>query len=136
MSSASRIVAAVLLLALLTVEVGGGSLLAMLTRRMPGYLDNPLRHNLFRAMHAHAGVWVLLALVGMLHVDQARLPDWLRAPVRATLFAAPGLVALGFSLSVVSPKAQRPNGLIGLVYLGGLSLAAGAATLGVGLLRV
>src|SRR5512133_3084119 len=58
--------------------VGGGSLLAMLTRRMPGDLDNPLRQNLFRAMHAHAGVWVLLALVGMLDVDQAQLSDGLR----------------------------------------------------------
>jgi hypothetical protein len=135
MSSASRIVAAVLLIALLTVEVGGGSLLAMLTRRMPGYLDNPLRQNLFRAMHAHAGVWVVLALVGMLYVDQAQLSGGLQALVRATLFAAPVLVALGFSLSVLSPKAERPNGLIGLVYLGGLSLAVGVVTLGVGLLR-
>ncbi len=135
MSSASRIVAAVLLVALLTVEVGGGSLLAMLTRRMPGYLDNPLRQNLFRAGHAHAGVWVVLALVGMLYVDQARLPSGLQALVRVTLFAAPVLVALGFFLSVVSPTAERPNGLIRLVYLGGLSLAVGVLTLGVGLLR-
>jgi hypothetical protein len=37
---------------------------------------------------------------------------------------------------VVSPRAQRPNGLIGLVYLGGLSLAVGVVTLGVGLLSV
>jgi hypothetical protein len=47
-------------------------------------------------MHAHAGVWVVLALVGMLYVDQARLSGGLRALVRATLFAAPVLVALGF----------------------------------------
>jgi hypothetical protein len=72
----------------------------------------------------------------MLYVDQARLSGGLRALVRVTLFAAPVLVALGFPLSVVSPRAQRPNGLIGLVYLGGLSLAAGVVTLGVGLLRV
>jgi hypothetical protein len=37
---------------------------------------------------------------------------------------------------VVSPRAQRPNALVGLVYLGGLSLAVGVVTLGVGLLRV
>jgi hypothetical protein len=135
MSSASRTVAAVLLVALLTVELGGGSLLVMLTRRVPGYLDNPLRQNLFRAMHAHAGVWVVLALVGMLYVDQAQLSSGLRALVRTALFAAPVLVALGFSLSVVSPRAERPNRLIVLVYLGGLSLAVGVVTLGVGLLR-
>jgi hypothetical protein len=88
MSSASRVVAAVLLVALVTVEVGGGSLLAMLTRRMPGYLDNPLRQNLFRAMHAHAGVWVVLALIGMLYVDHAQLSSGLQMLVRATLFPA------------------------------------------------
>src|SRR6266508_5847524 len=99
MSSASRIVAAVLLVALLTVEVGGGSLLAMLTRRMPGYLDNTLRQNLFRAGHAHAGVWIVLALVGMLYVDRAQLPSSLQALVRTTLFAAPILISLGCFLS-------------------------------------
>lgn len=135
MSSASRIAAAVLLLALLTVEAGGGSVLALLTRRVPGYLDNPLRQNLFRAGHAHAGVWIVLALVGMAYVDQARLPGRMEVLVRATLLAAPVLVALGFFLSVVSPQTERPNGLIGLVYLGGLSLAVGVVTLGVGLLR-
>jgi hypothetical protein len=43
MSDASRIIAAILLIAVLTVEFGGLSLLAMLTRRIPGYLDNALR---------------------------------------------------------------------------------------------
>jgi hypothetical protein len=41
---------------------------------------------------------------------------------------------LGFFLSVISPRAERPNGMIALVYLGGLSLAIGAVTLGIGLL--
>lgn len=52
MSDASRIIAAILLIAVLTVEFGGLSLLMMLSRRIPGYLDNPLRQNLFRAGHA------------------------------------------------------------------------------------
>jgi hypothetical protein len=37
---------------LVAVEFGGGSLLTMLTRRIPGYLDNPLRQNMWRAGHA------------------------------------------------------------------------------------
>jgi hypothetical protein len=45
--------AAILLLLLVAVEFGGGALLTMLTRRIPGYLDNPLRQNLWRAGHAH-----------------------------------------------------------------------------------
>jgi hypothetical protein len=54
--------------------------------------------------------------------------------VRIAFAAAPILAPLGFFLSVASPRAERPNGLIALVYLGGLSLAVGAVTLGVGLL--
>jgi hypothetical protein len=134
MSDASRIIAAILLIAVLTVEFGGLSLLMMLSRRIPGYLDNPLRQNLFRAGHAHAGVWIVFALVALLWVDQTDLSEPLKWVVRLAFAVAPILMPLGFFLSVTSPDAQRPNGVIALVYLGGLSLAVGALTLGVGLL--
>jgi hypothetical protein len=134
MSDASRILAAILLIAVLTVEFGGLSLLMMLSRRIPGYLDNPLRQNLFRAGHAHAGVWIVFALVALLWVDQTDLSEPLKWVVRLAFAVAPILMPLGFFLSVTSPDAQRPNGIITLVYLGGLSLAVGALTLGIGLL--
>ena len=85
MSSTSRNFAAILLLLLVAVEFGGGSLLTMLTRRIPGYLDNPLRQNMFRAGHAHPGVWLVLGLVGMLYVDQTPLSAGLKMLVRTTL---------------------------------------------------
>ena len=134
MSDASRILAAILLIAVLTVEFGGLSLLMMLSRRIPGYLDNPVRQNLFRAGHAHAGVWIVFALVALLWLDQTDLSEPLKWVVRLAFAVAPILMPLGFFLSVTSPDAQRPNGIIALVYLGGLSLAVGALTLGVGLL--
>ena len=134
MATGSRIIAAILLIAVPTVEFGGLSLLAMLTRRMPGYLDNPLRHNMFRAGHAHAGVWIVFALVALLWVDQIDLGDLWKWIIRVAFAAAPILMPLGFFLSVTRPDAERPNGLITLVYLGGLSLALGAVTLGIGLL--
>ena len=133
MSAASRIIAAILLIAVLTVEFGGLALLAMLTRRIPGYLDNPLRQNMFRAGHAHAGVWVF-ALVALLWVDQTDLGEPLKWLVRLAFAVAPILMPLGFFLSVTRPDAERPNGVITLVYAGGLALALGAVTLGVGLL--
>ena len=134
MSTGSRIMAAILLIAVPTVEFGGLSLLAMLTRRMPGYLDNPLRQNMFRAGHAHAGVWIVFALVALLWVDQTDLGEPLKWIIRVAFAAAPILMPLGFFLSVTRPDAQRPNAVITLVYLGGLSLAVGAVTLGIGLL--
>jgi len=135
MSSTSRNFAAILLLLLVAVEFGGGSLLTMLTRRIPGYLDNPLRQNMWRAGHAHPGVWLVLGLVGMLYVDQTPLSAGLKSLVRVTLLVAPILVSLGFFLSVLSPKAERPNGLISLIYLAAILLAVGVVTLGIGLLQ-
>jgi hypothetical protein len=134
MSSSSLSTAGILLIALVAVEYGGVSLLRFITGRIPGYLDNPVRQNLFRAGYAHAGVLVVLALVGMLYVDQTGLSDTGRQLVRWALVAPPILMPLGFFLSVAPPRAQRPNALIALVYLGAVVLAAGVITLGIGLL--
>ena len=134
MSDASRILAAILLIAVPTVEFGGLALLGMLIRRTGGYLDNPLRQNMFRAGHAHAGVWLVFALVALLWVDQTDLGEPLKWVVRLAFAVAPILMPLGFFFSVTRPDAQRPSGVISLVYAGGLSLAVGALTLGIGLL--
>jgi len=134
MSDASRTVAGILLVLVPTIEFGGYSLLRMIAKRIPGYLDNPVRQNLWRAGHAHAGVLVLLALVGILYVDQTDLSDGLRTLARSSIAVAPILVSAGFFFSTLSPRAERPNGMIVLVYLGAILLAVGAVTLGVGLL--
>ena len=134
LSTESRIIAAILLIAVPTVELGGLALLAMLTRRDPGFMENPLRQGMFRAGHAHAGVWIVLALVALLYVDRAGLPDGVAWVVRIAFAAAPILMPLGFFLSVTSPTAEKPGGAVALVYAGGAVLAIGALTLGIGLL--
>jgi hypothetical protein len=134
MSDASKTVAGILLVLVPTIEFGGYALLRMIAGRTPGYLDNPVRQNLWRAGHAHAGVLVLLALVGILYVDQTDLSDGLRTLARSSIAFAPILVSAGFFFSTLSPRAERPNGMIALVYLGAILLAVGAVTLGVGLL--
>ena len=127
--------AGILLVTVPAVEFGGITLLRFLTRRVPGYMDNPMRRGLWRAGHAHAGVLVLLALVAMLYVDAAELSEGLTTLVRVCFVVPPILMPLGFFLSVASPRAERPNRLIALVPLGGIALAVGAVTLGIGLLR-
>ena len=134
MSDASIRVAAILLIAVPTVEFGGLALLAMITRRDPGYLDNPVRRPLFRAGHAHAGVWIIFALVGLLYVDQADLSDGLKTVVRTGFAIAPILMPLGFFLSVLRPDSEKPNGVLWLTVLAGLALAVATVTLGIGLL--
>jgi uncharacterized membrane protein len=135
MSESSLLVAGILLVTVPSIEFGGVALLAFIRRRDPGYVDNPLRKALFRAGHAHAGVLVILALVALLYVDHARVPEVLRTLVRTSVALAPILVSAGFFFSVASRRAERPNRFLGLVYVGALLLAMGTVTLGVGLLR-
>ena len=68
MSRESRMFAGILFVVLPTVMYGGLSLLGALTRNLPGYADNPLRHDLWRAGHAHAGVYLVLSLVMLRYV--------------------------------------------------------------------
>jgi hypothetical protein len=125
----------VLLVVLPSVMFGGLSLLDLLTRHIPGYSDNPLRHDFWRAGHAHAGVYLVLSLVMLRYVDEAMLsPFWkwlarMGAPIAAILIPA------AFFLSVASPTATQPNALINLAYIGALFLAAAVLSLGVGLIR-
>ncbi|MEV4288215.1 hypothetical protein AB0K40_22095 [Nonomuraea bangladeshensis] len=126
--------AGVLLITVPTIVFGGVSLLTFLMRNVPGYRDNPVRRGLWRAGHAHAGVLVLFALVAMLYVDQAALPEGVRTLTRVLIVAAPVLMPLGFFLSVARPGDTRPNKLIWLAVAGGVGLAAGTLTLGIGLL--
>jgi hypothetical protein len=126
--------AGVLLITVSAVAFGGLSLLTYIGRRIPGYLDNPVRRGLWRAGHAHAGVLVLFALVVLLYVDRADLSGGMKGLVRNLVVAAPILMPLGFFLSVVRPSDTRPNKLIWLTVLGGISLVAGTMILGIGLL--
>jgi hypothetical protein len=134
MSSKSRLVAGVLLLIVVTVEVGGASILSLLIGD-PEYAQNDLRQDLWRAGHAHAGVWLVLALVALRYVDEATLSEGMRWVVRLAFPAAAVLMALAFFLSVLSPEAREPNAMIYLAYVAGVVLAVGLSVLGVGLIR-
>lgn len=134
MTRESRLIAGILLITLPTVMFGGVSLLTMLIHD-PAYMDNPLRQDLWRAGHAHAGVWLILSLVVLRYVDEAALSAPLKWFVRLAAPIAAILVPAAFFLSVLSPDATAPNGFITLAYIGAVVLAAGILTLGVGLVR-
>jgi hypothetical protein len=134
MSRESKIMAGLLLIILPTAMFGGVSLLSLLIGD-PSYRANALRQDLWRAGHAHAGVFLLLSLVALRYVDEANLSDALKWLVRLAIPAAAIFIPAAFFLSVLSPAATEPNGFIYLAYVGALSLAAGVLTLGVGLIR-
>ncbi|MGH2429920.1 MAG: hypothetical protein ACRDGV_13750 [Candidatus Limnocylindria bacterium] len=135
MAPESRRLAGILLILVPAVAFGGASLLSMILGQVPGYLDNPLRQDLWRAGHAHAGVMLILALVMLRYVDETNLSGaWLSLARHGVPLAAI-LMPAGFFLSVLSPEATEPNPLIYLVFAGGFFLVGGVLTLGVGLIR-
>jgi len=136
MSKESRRLAGILLVVFPSVIYGGVTLLKLLIQPGSGYMDNPLRQNLWRAGHAHAGVLLILSLVILRYIDEAILSENLKKTVRSSVPIAAILLPLAYFLSVASPDASEPNAWIYLAYAAAILLAFGLVTLGIGLLRV
>lgn len=131
MSDTTRILAGVLLLSLVTVETGGLYLVRLVGGAAP---STPFQLGFARAGHAHAAVLLVLSLTALPYADAAHLTGlcgWLSrigVPVAALLMPA------GFFFSSMGKDRTSPNALIALVYTGAVALAAGLASLGIGLL--
>src|SRR5262249_58058536 len=82
-SSMTRLLAGILLIVLPTVMIGGVSILSLLIG--DAYMENPLRRDLWRAGHAHAGVWLILALVALRYVDEANVSNVMKWLVRGSI---------------------------------------------------
>ena len=131
MSDESRVLAGVLLLALVTVETGG----LYLVRLVRGQAAvTPFQLAFSRAGHAHAGVLLVLALVCQLLADSTTLTGGWSWLARSGVAVAALLMPAGFFLSSLGRGRDRPNPLVALVFAGAAVLALGLATLGVGLL--
>lgn len=133
-SPESRHLAGILLIVIPAVIYGGVSILWLLIND-PRYHQNPLRQNLWRAGHAHAGVLLVLALLALRYVDEANLSESMKWFVRESIPTAAILLPIAFFLSVLKPDATKPNRLIYLAYVGAVILTAGLLVLGIGLLR-
>ncbi len=131
LSEASITIAGILFLALVTVETGGLYLVRIVRGAAPA---TDLQLSFARAGHAHAGVLLILSLVGLLYADAIGLGGRWGTLARSGVPIAALLMPAGFFFSSMGQGTTRPNGLIALVYLGGVSLAAGLLSLGIGLL--
>ena len=135
LSREAKLVCGVTLLVVPTIMYGGITLLGILTGGVAGMAPgdelalDETQWALWRAGHAHAGVWVLLSLVLQVLIDSARLSRpsmWvarLSAPLAAVAVSG-GFFGLAFS-----------SGFQWLLYLGGLTLIVALVLAGVGLLR-
>ena len=131
LSEASRTMAGILFLALVTVETGGLYMVRIVTGRED---VTPFQEKFARAGHAHAGVLLVLALVCQPFVDAADLAGpwgWL---ARTGVAAAALVMPAGFFFCSMGKGRTSPNRLIALVFVGGAILAVSLTTLGVGLL--
>jgi len=131
LSAESRVIAGVVLLTIVTIEFGGW----FLTRIARG--DVPMtdfQRSFARAGHGHAGVLVLLSLVGLLYVDGAGLDGALLWVGRLALPAAAILMSGGFFAASAGRDLTAPNRWAWVLWLGAACLAVGVVTLGIGLL--
>jgi hypothetical protein len=131
LSTESRMIAGAVLLTIVTIQVGGW----FMTRIAAGGVPmTDFQKSFARAGHGHAGVLVILSLVGLLYVDSTGLGGialWigrLGIPIAAILMSG------GFFAASAGRNLTRPNQFIWVLWLGALSLAAGVVTLGIGLL--
>ena len=69
------------------------------------------------------------------YVDEAALSPFWKSLARTGAPIAAILIPAAFFLSVASPSATQPNGLMNLAYIGALFLATAVLSLGVGLIR-
>ncbi len=131
MSDESRVLAGILLLALVTVETGGLYLVRLVRGKAPA---TAFQLAFARAGHAHAAVLLVLALVCQLLADstsQTGFLDWLsRTGVAVAALLMPG----GFFFSSMGAGREKPNRLIALVFAGAALLALSLVSLGIGLL--
>ena len=133
LSHEARLFCGVLLITVPTIMYGGVTLLGILTNGAagidPGMGLDETQWALFRAGHAHAGVWVILSLILQVLLDAATLSRAQRLLARCC--APLGAVALSGAFFGL---AFMPGFRI-LLYLGGASMALAVLLTGIGLLR-
>src|SRR5690348_7918353 len=101
MDSKSKKSAGIIFILVPTVAYGGTALLSQLLNAGSGYMDNPLRQNLWRAGHAHAGVLLILSLVVLQYIDMANLSKRSKALIRWGTPSAAIFIPAAFFLSVL-----------------------------------
>ena len=134
LSREARLVAGVTLLTVPTIMYGGATLLGTLTKGAAGISPGNLALDqtqwaLFRAGHAHAGVWVVLSLVIQVLLDSAVLSPKLKWLARVAAPLAAVAISGGFFGLAYNPNIKW------LLYFGAACLVVVVLLTGAGLLR-
>lgn len=121
------IVAGATILTVVGVMSGGTFLLRVTSGELA---FNELQKAHFRAGHAHAGVLIILGLVGLLLLSAAGVDErWQWAAVG--VLASALLIPAGFFLSVLGRDPVKPSRAIALLWLGAVVLALSLVAVGI-----
>ena len=131
MSDASRWMVAIAFISLPTIAFGGYFLLSILKKQVGTENITSIQREYFKAGHAHAGVLVILSIIGQLVLDYSLVNETLVWAMRIGLFAAPLLISGGFFGGAPRTSESKPGGLVKLIPLGAIVMSL--TTLGVGL---
>ncbi|MCC3762964.1 hypothetical protein K3N28_07745 [Glycomyces sp. TRM65418] len=131
LSDASRILAGIVLLTVVTIEFGGLFLVKVAGGKVP---LTEFQKAFSRAGHAHAGVLVILGLVGLVLADATGLDGFWGWVARAAIPLAAILMSGGFFAAMAGRGRTEPNKAVVILFAGAASLAVGVLTLGIGLL--
>jgi hypothetical protein len=134
LSKDAKLVSGITLLLIPTIMYGGWTLLGILTHGeatpAPGNLKlNDTQWALWRAGHAHAGVWTMLSLLLQLFLDSTRLASAMRWLARIAAPVAAVAISGGFFGVAFSSTFRW------LIYLGALAMLVALVITAVGLLR-
>ena len=131
LTEAARTTAGVVALTIVAIESGGYFLVKVGTGAVP---VTEFQRGFYRAGHAHAGVLVTLGLVCLLLGEATSLTGFPRWLAQTGVLVAAVLMPAGFFFSAMGAGRERPSRWVALLAAGALVLAAGVATLGIGLL--
>lgn len=131
MSDGARCMIAIAFISLPTIAFGGTFLLSILRRQAGRENITDDQQAYFRAGHAHAGVLVLLGIIGQLVLDQSRFGNGMVWALRIGLFLSPLLISGGFFGGAPRTAGGPAAPLVKLVPVGAVVL--GITTLGVGI---
>ncbi len=134
MSTDTKQICGIILLAVPTIQYGGFFLLKILSGQQGTTLTD-FQRSMFRAGHAHAGVLVILALIAQILVDDAALGTVAEWIVRDGFTAAAILVSGGFFAAAAGKNRIKPNKYIFILYTGIFVLAVSTIILGIGLIK-
>ncbi|NUU17479.1 hypothetical protein HP550_09470 [Cellulomonas humilata] len=131
LTDAARITAGAVVLSVVAIESGGAFLLRVATGKEQA---TAFQKTFYRAGHAHAGVLVTLGLVCLLLGEATTLTGFWRWLAQTGVLVAAIVMSAGFFFSAMGRGREAPNKAVVLLGVGAVLLAAGVATLGVGLL--